>query len=250
MGARLTLPKKIVADVLRRLVATPKYRERLERLFDDAKTEEKVAVIIPNREGTRNIGILCAVDFRYRDSGVVRVEVITMYDDGPMKNRPKGEQYLLFPKVRRIVMHDYDLDAAMKENEEEKKPEKSSEILIIDREEERRMERSKIATVTTPPAETTVKKRSGGIYVIPRGEGTELRRAKVERRSVRKIRKIEKPVQKSEERIHKPIRPETEKEQVKTGGYESSIGKGERRGLKGYLIVFINFIVKVFHVKR
>ena len=112
-GTRLTLPEKVVSNVLRYLVKNDLPYDKLKQKLQHVENEKKVALIFPNRDKSHLVGMLVAFDFRLNT--IVVVTVITMYDNVP---KEKSAQNLLFPKVDRITLLDYDLDAVMKEYDE------------------------------------------------------------------------------------------------------------------------------------
>jgi len=125
-GQRLTIPEKAVSDILRYLVKHKESFVALQERLYGVKDEKKIALVFYNRGRNHLIGMLVAFDMRLNDIVVARV--ITMYDDVP---KHRDAQNLLFPKVDRITLYEYDLAPIMEEydrKEEEKAKRKAQQL--------------------------------------------------------------------------------------------------------------------------
>jgi hypothetical protein len=173
---RLTLPEGVVGDVLKYLVIDETSSVKLSEYLKDVKDEKQIALIFYNRERTHLIGLLAAFDVRLEDAMVITV--VTMYDDVPTD---KSAQKLLFPKVERITLFEYDLESCMHQYEL------------------REAEKRRVKEEQLEQALKEVKKETSIIKVSSldnySGEKRYIKKAKVTSRANRKIRKVkvEKP---------------------------------------------------------
>jgi len=107
-GMRLTLPQKAVSDILKYLMTDEMSRQELLYSLQGVKNEKQIAIVLCNREKSHLIGLLVAFDVGAED--FMLATVITMYDSVP---EDKSAQKLLFPKIERISLYDYDLEEFM-----------------------------------------------------------------------------------------------------------------------------------------
>jgi len=178
-GVRLTLPLEAVKDVLKYLVKNENAYEQLQKQLKYVKDEKQIALIFYNRGRTHLLGLLVAFDVSLDDMMVVTV--VTMLDDVP---KDRSAQRLLFPKVDRIALYDYDLGAFMEEyNREQKQKELEKEERL-----KKRLQES------TAKQEGIVKVSSLDEYY---DNNMHIKRANTtvttHRRKIRKV-KVEKPV--------------------------------------------------------
>ena len=105
---RLTLVPEAIANILYFLVTDEKSKKCLSNSIKEVEEEKKVALIFYNRDKTHLIGMVVALNVELENTMVVTI--VTMYDNVP---KEKTIQMLLFPKLERIVLYDYDLDSYM-----------------------------------------------------------------------------------------------------------------------------------------
>ena len=165
--ARLTLPDSVVGDILKYLVHNKVSHEALLDSLKNVRKEKQIALIFYNRYKTHLIGLLAAFDVSMK--GYMVVTVVTMYDEVP---KEKNSQKLLFPKVERIPLYDYDLDPCMVRYEKEKE----QKALAFQRELNEAKKHSSIVKVT-----------SYDEYLEKFEDGPKLKKASIKKIKLRKI---------------------------------------------------------------
>lgn len=177
---RLTIPEKAVSDILRYLVNHEESFVTLQERLDGVKEEKKISLVFYNRDKSHLIGMLVAFDVRLND--IVVATVITMYDDVP---KHRDAQKLLFPKVDRITLYEYDLAPIMEEcdrKEKEKAKRKAQQL-------EKYRKESKIIKIASLDDMSVIKKAN---------------KENLNRKPIRKIQ------------VKKPIEPEVPSTESKT----------------------------------
>ncbi len=113
-GKRLTIPVKALKDVLRYTMETS--ASVLSEYIGKSRKEKQILIVIPSVDKTYSVSILVAIHDTL-------FTVITMYDVPP-KSRFEGIETLMFPKVKRIILPNYDLAVYMEIHNEQLKVKK------------------------------------------------------------------------------------------------------------------------------
>ena len=109
-NARLTLPTPVIRNIVKFFVK--ENMTKIEKYMSESINERKVVIVLQDREKEYNIGILVIINVAV--PGNIIFIVLTMIDE-----KPKETHFakVLFPKVPRLKINDFDLDKEMLDHE-------------------------------------------------------------------------------------------------------------------------------------